>query len=338
MSRLLSRLDPIEFLADGAIGLSNRILFLAEIAYAANVAPAWTTASPRPDFALPDTDGKIRALDEFAASPALLIAFICNHCPFVLHVLDQLLRLCPRISAEGACKWWRSRRTGPTTIPRTTIRTCRPSRANAACPSPISTTRARTSRWPITRSAPPISSSTGRPHAVLRRAVRCQPPQDRPPADARHAAPAHRPAGHRRGPARRDRRLAGRPARAAAAAPQRRLLDQVAAGQGPVMGIVSRLWVPSAAVVPQERGPDYLGAVDGADWSEGLGFHRGFFSSFRVEAGQGRVVPLPAADPGRAGRQAAVPRRSVSCCGKCLDGARIGWIVRPARRDGADRN
>jgi peroxiredoxin len=44
---------------------------------------------PAPGFALPDTDGNIRALDEFAASPALLIAFICNHCPFVLHVLDS---------------------------------------------------------------------------------------------------------------------------------------------------------------------------------------------------------------------------------------------------------
>ena len=44
-----------------------------------------------PPFALPDTDGAIRTLDEFAAAPALLVAFICNHCPFVLHVLDGFL-------------------------------------------------------------------------------------------------------------------------------------------------------------------------------------------------------------------------------------------------------
>lgn len=42
-----------------------------------------------PDFALPDTDGKIRTLGEFT-SPALLVAFICNHCPVVLHMLDGL--------------------------------------------------------------------------------------------------------------------------------------------------------------------------------------------------------------------------------------------------------
>lgn len=42
-----------------------------------------------PDFALPDTDGKIRALADFT-SPALLVAFICNHCPVVLHMLDGL--------------------------------------------------------------------------------------------------------------------------------------------------------------------------------------------------------------------------------------------------------
>lgn len=43
-----------------------------------------------PDFALPDTEGKLRTLVEFAAAPALLIAFICNHCPFVLHMIDGL--------------------------------------------------------------------------------------------------------------------------------------------------------------------------------------------------------------------------------------------------------
>lgn len=44
-----------------------------------------------PDFALPDTNGRIRTLGEFGQAPALLIAFICNHCPFVLHVIDGLV-------------------------------------------------------------------------------------------------------------------------------------------------------------------------------------------------------------------------------------------------------
>jgi peroxiredoxin len=45
--------------------------------------------TPAPPFALLDTvSGRTVALGDFASSPALLIAFICNHCPFVKHVLD----------------------------------------------------------------------------------------------------------------------------------------------------------------------------------------------------------------------------------------------------------
>jgi len=48
--------------------------------------PLGTTA---PRFALRDTvSGRTVALEDFASSAALLIAFICNHCPYVKHVLD----------------------------------------------------------------------------------------------------------------------------------------------------------------------------------------------------------------------------------------------------------
>src|SRR5205807_6778955 len=44
------------------------------------------TAAPR--FALRDTmSGRTVALQDFVSSPALLIAFMCNHCPFVKHIL-----------------------------------------------------------------------------------------------------------------------------------------------------------------------------------------------------------------------------------------------------------
>lgn len=56
---------------------------------------------PAPDFALPDTDGKIRTLDEFAQSPALLVAFICNHCPFVLHLIDHLAGFANEYAPKG---------------------------------------------------------------------------------------------------------------------------------------------------------------------------------------------------------------------------------------------
>ncbi|MDH4261061.1 MAG: thioredoxin family protein [Gammaproteobacteria bacterium] len=41
-----------------------------------------------PPFALPDPTGRVHALPDFAASPGLLVAFICNHCPYVKHILD----------------------------------------------------------------------------------------------------------------------------------------------------------------------------------------------------------------------------------------------------------
>jgi len=43
--------------------------------------------SPAPDFALPDVvTGRTVRLADFASAPALLVAFICNHCPYVKHV------------------------------------------------------------------------------------------------------------------------------------------------------------------------------------------------------------------------------------------------------------
>lgn len=45
-----------------------------------------------PDFSLPDVDGLQVARDDFAAAPGLLVMFICNHCPFVQHVRDELAR------------------------------------------------------------------------------------------------------------------------------------------------------------------------------------------------------------------------------------------------------
>ena len=43
-----------------------------------------------PDFALPDTEGKIVSLSDFPYAKALVVAFICNHCPFVKHIQKGL--------------------------------------------------------------------------------------------------------------------------------------------------------------------------------------------------------------------------------------------------------
>ena len=46
-----------------------------------------------PDFKLVNVDGRIVGLDDFQDKPALLVIFMCNHCPFVKHVADGLTRL-----------------------------------------------------------------------------------------------------------------------------------------------------------------------------------------------------------------------------------------------------
>ncbi len=56
-----------------------------------NMLPLGTKA---PEFALRNAvDGSAVTLKDFEGSDALLVMFICNHCPFVVHVRDELSRL-----------------------------------------------------------------------------------------------------------------------------------------------------------------------------------------------------------------------------------------------------
>ena len=54
------------------------------MAVSSTMVPLGTEA---PDFRLPDLDGHERSLDELAeGASALLVMFLCNHCPYVRHV------------------------------------------------------------------------------------------------------------------------------------------------------------------------------------------------------------------------------------------------------------
>jgi len=47
-----------------------------------------------PDFLLQNAvDGRLVSLADFDDSPALLVMFICNHCPYVQHIRPDLVRL-----------------------------------------------------------------------------------------------------------------------------------------------------------------------------------------------------------------------------------------------------
>ena len=48
-----------------------------------------------PDFQLPDTNGKTISLAAFKDKPALLVVFMCNHCPYVKHLRAGLAQLAP---------------------------------------------------------------------------------------------------------------------------------------------------------------------------------------------------------------------------------------------------
>src|ERR1700761_6203437 len=50
--------------------------------------------TPAPDFQLPEvTSGETISLDRFQGKKALLVMFICRHCPYVKHVQNELARL-----------------------------------------------------------------------------------------------------------------------------------------------------------------------------------------------------------------------------------------------------
>ncbi|MGE0589098.1 MAG: thioredoxin family protein [Cyclobacteriaceae bacterium] len=55
-----------------------------------------------PDFKLPDTaSGRILSLEDVRGKQGTLIMFICNHCPFVKHVNDELVKLGDEFPSKG---------------------------------------------------------------------------------------------------------------------------------------------------------------------------------------------------------------------------------------------
>jgi peroxiredoxin len=57
--------------------------------------------TPAPDFRLPDPSGRLVARDDFADAPALLVAFLCNHCPYVQHIRAGFARFAREFAARG---------------------------------------------------------------------------------------------------------------------------------------------------------------------------------------------------------------------------------------------
>ena len=54
-----------------------------------------------PLFRLPDPHGKWVSLDDFKDAPALVVVFMCNHCPYVKHIRSRFAELAKEYQAKG---------------------------------------------------------------------------------------------------------------------------------------------------------------------------------------------------------------------------------------------
>jgi glutathione peroxidase-family protein len=54
-----------------------------------------------PGFRLPGFNGKYFSLEDFKDAPALLVIFMCNHCPYVIHVRKGMVQMIKEYQAKG---------------------------------------------------------------------------------------------------------------------------------------------------------------------------------------------------------------------------------------------
>jgi len=54
-----------------------------------------------PAFSLLSVDGQMVSLEDFADAKGLLVVFMCNHCPFVVHIAPHLAQLAHEYQQQG---------------------------------------------------------------------------------------------------------------------------------------------------------------------------------------------------------------------------------------------
>ncbi len=67
-------------------------------ATASTMLPLGTQA---PAFSLPDPGGRTVSISDFDDAKAFLVVFMCNHCPFVKHVLSEFVKLAAEYQKKG---------------------------------------------------------------------------------------------------------------------------------------------------------------------------------------------------------------------------------------------
>ena len=58
----------------------------------AEIPPVCNFGWKPPAFSLPATDGRVYTLEDIRGDKGTLIAFICNHCPYVKSIIDRIVR------------------------------------------------------------------------------------------------------------------------------------------------------------------------------------------------------------------------------------------------------
>jgi peroxiredoxin len=82
----------------------KRIAFLTQlgdIAMARTASTMLPLGTKAPDFSHMNVDGRTVSLSDFSDAPALLVVFMCNHCPFVRHIADALAQFTAKYMAKG---------------------------------------------------------------------------------------------------------------------------------------------------------------------------------------------------------------------------------------------
>lgn len=57
--------------------------------------------STAPEFELPDASGRVFTLDDIRGPHGLLVMFVCNHCPFVIHLAPALAAFARELEGQG---------------------------------------------------------------------------------------------------------------------------------------------------------------------------------------------------------------------------------------------
>jgi len=58
--------------------------------------------TPAPAFTLPDTvSGHTTTFDDIAGPQGTVVVFICNHCPYVLHIMDEIVAVAAHYRPHG---------------------------------------------------------------------------------------------------------------------------------------------------------------------------------------------------------------------------------------------